>query len=227
MLLIAILGGCQLTAGGEPVSVEVPDTYWPDIYYPGFDQAVDALDLRPLRLAGRLPDAEIRVWLTSNTVPDHLWLLQRSTSQWSGQLYLYWDRQIEYRDREFRQWRRRLKRDAKRFCRETEQTRYVLACVGQVDSNVDWNDVASQLDDLYIWTLPDESEIDGKPYDTFDGWSITVELHNGAHFRAYQYSNPRGEVWEPSKNPEAIADLFRSLGPKTFFKIDAYGRRVR
>jgi hypothetical protein len=70
-----------------------------------------------------------------------------------------------------------------------------------------------------LWALPDESALGGEPSVAVDGWSLTVEVRDGARYRTYRYYMPRADAERPEERRAA------AIGA-VFLKVQALaGRR--
>lgn len=73
-----------------------------------------------------------------------------------------------------------------------------------------WDSVLRAMEAEGLWTIPDPSTLPTDGVMVFDGWTIVVELRDGARYRTYRYNSPDlHPSWPSAARVEAIA---RALG---------------
>jgi len=220
VIALALLAIPTTASDGSQVDVQIPVTYWPDIYYPTFDSVVDLSGLEPLRANGLRNSREVRIWIGGGAgFPQEMWRLIESPQGWGGELILYWKRRDGGR-----RWKRLVKEDAKRGCDAPRTRKGVQVCHGDLPTGIEWSTIVSQLEASGLWHLPDASVLPPPSVDVFDGWSLTVELRAGDKYRSYQYPNPDAQKWTEAAGAAEVANALHEVGPTPRYEIDAYGR---
>ena len=203
--------GCHRGSATAASSVRVPGSLSPDVrrgiwesvYVPGFDSVVRSAGLSPLRMT-RLPrgQREARIWIGGGLgYPQDLFRFVDAGGHVSGELIRYWDAAApngvdEPPGETFH--------DLMLYSQSGRCSGFAVAarmgtCRGEFVSPPDWRSVLGRAEAAGLWTLPDESTLPDDGTMVLDGWSITVELHDGSRYRAYHYGNP-----DAHKSREAV-----------------------
>jgi len=192
----------------------VPGAVWPEIYFPDFDRAVRAAGLEPLRVSP-LPagQREVRVWIGGGLgAPESLYRFVPGGSAVFGEAILYWEaeppRPEERRGLTFHDW---LVRSLSGRCADIQVLDQMAVCRARFIRPPEWDQVLAGAEAAGLWTLPDASTLPDDGVVTLDGWALTVELRDGAAYRAYQYANPQAHAWPAARQAERIAEHVRGL----------------
>lgn len=87
----------------------------------------------------------------------------------------------------------------------------VEACRVHFTRRPDWGAVWDSLEVLGVWTLADQDDLPRDSTMTLDGWSMTVEVRDGARYRSYAYSNPDAHRHPAQAAAAAIGRVDRYL----------------
>lgn len=195
-------------SGEPPALVDAyPAARWPDWFYgPMRDSLLEVADLERLDLSP-LPDGEreIRVWSDiAIGSPKDLVILKDQAANPHGEVILYWRTSIDEND----------SLDARHTaelgpkCKRLERGNRWVVCYLNFTTEPDWTRLLNDATDAGVWTLPDPFTL---PYEgswVLDGWSMTVEVRDGEHYRAYHYSNPDAYDWPETRQAVALMEIF-------------------
>lgn len=177
------------------------------------DEAIEAVDLYHLRSISNPKLRELRIWIGEGAaVPHEAWRILIQGNETSGQLILYWNLGSKHAGRE---WRRDVRRDVPRWCDGGKRKGRTVACFYELPEPADWSTILERLESAGIWLLPDESALPADESDVlvFDGWSLTVEVYNGAIYRLYHYGNPDRCDLPEALQAVQIKRILHELGP--------------
>ncbi|HEU0012261.1 MAG TPA: hypothetical protein VFQ45_01185 [Longimicrobium sp.] len=189
----------------------VPDTHWPQIYFPKFDRVARAAGLEPLRSSPLPPGRrEVRVWIGGGLgVPEHLYRFVADDTAVAGEVVLYWDAaRLGGPPARFHDLL--VERHAGR-CGAVAMRDEMAACRALFTRAPEWGQVLAAAEAAGLWSLPDDSALPADGVVSLDGWGLTVELRDGASYRAYQYGNPQAHAWPEARQAERIAGEVRGL----------------
>lgn len=142
---------------------------------------------------------EIRVWMGFGVLRvDRMLRLQLAPSgAVKGSVLVHYKNDLSDLDPEdAADFRRSVRLGCRNFKVGTESN----SCEATYRRSPIWRSVYRKLSRLGIATLPDESSLPPPELEVTDGSAMVVEIRDGAHYRAYEYSNP----WA-RKGPEAAA----------------------
>lgn len=85
------------------------------------------------------------------------------------------------------------------------------ACRSRFRREPPWEDVLRAAEKHGLWTLPDPSVLPKENVIVLDGWTMVVELRDGARYRTYRYHNPGSHPQWPSdsKAKRIVGELRR------------------
>jgi hypothetical protein len=179
---------------------------WQSVYYRTFDSVVISAKLSRLR-SSALPDGhrEVRIWVGGGLgSPEDVYRFVDDRGHVSGELVRYW--RVGSVDSEDSSDRRPGETDddlalsLRGSCSRFSTGARVNTCRADFTRSPNWVAVLKRAEALGLWTLPDQW-IPRDGMQVVDGWSMTVELRDGSHYRAYHYNNPDSR--KPS--PEAAS----------------------
>ncbi|WP_144393362.1 hypothetical protein [Pleionea sediminis] len=156
------------------------------------DEKARAVGLVPLRekviAAG---NKEIRIWVGFGIIsPEDLLILNiDGAGVVSGQKVLIYDRSSDAWKDEPEELEYFLESIYHR-CDVIERYNNLESCGLKHNDIFDWGKIYKKLENLNVWSLPDESKLPKLDFVVLDGYALVVELHDGASYRAYHYSNP-------------------------------------
>lgn len=189
----------------------VPSDGWVDIYFLSFDPAARAAGLVPLReLRLRPGEREVRIWTQVEiAVPKQLYRLVDRRGAVDGEMIYYWgdgelDSPGEGRAGE-------TMHDLMRYSLRGRCDRFAVAektgvCRARFRHEPPWSAVLRAAEAESLWTNPDPSALPPDDVMVFDGWTIVVELRDGAHYRTYRYNSPEAHPrWPSTARVQAIA----------------------
>lgn len=93
-------------------------------------------------------------------------------------------------------------------CKRLERGNSWVVCTLNFTAEPDWTRLLDDATEAGLWTLPDPFTL---PYEgswVLDGWSMTVEVRDGEHYRAYQYNNPDAYDWPETRTALALMEIF-------------------
>jgi hypothetical protein len=225
LALGVLLPGCTLTAKDREVESALPPVVelsgtaglpaasWVDRSFWIFDQVTRAAGLTPLREETLEPgDREVRVWIVHGlSYPDDLYRILDAEGVASGELIRYWP-VFDLPEGEPGKTSQdvTLHHQAGR-CAEFRIVDDIGTCRALFIRSPDWASLLERAEDDGLWTLPDPSSLPPTTYFQLDGWSMTVELRDGASYRAYHYVFPMAtRVWPEGEAAGRIAMDFRN-----------------
>jgi len=170
-----------------------PDRMWVAIFFRGYDAAAQAAGLAPLR-STPLPagEREVRLWTGGSLgYPRQLYRVRtREGRVVEGELIDYWVMDRDQAKPDSTRYEALIRYQEAGRCGAVTTGREMEACRVLFTRAPDWAGVLARADSAGMRTLPDESELpEQRIY--LDGWSMTVELRDGAGYRTYKYTNPR------------------------------------
>lgn len=212
-LLVSQVIGAQVLTTAEGTEPGVPDAHWARLYFPLFDAVSASGGLAPLRTAEPSEGArEVRVWIGGGIgYPQSLFRVVEKGADVAGELVLYWrthgeseppgetfhDLMVFYQTGS---------------CDGFAAAEGVGTCRALFDRRPDWGSVLREAERAGLWSLPDSSELPDDGLVTIDGWAITVEMRDGAAYRAYHYDNPDAHPsWPEAHQAAEIASVFRDV----------------
>jgi hypothetical protein len=170
----------------------VPNATWVGIFFRGYDAAAQAAGLAPLR-STPLPagEREVRLWTGGSLgYPRHLYRVRtREGRVVEGELIDYWEMDRDQTKPDSTRYEALIRYHEAGRCGAVTTASGMEACRVLFTRAPDWAGVLARADSAGLWTLRDESELPQRIY--IDGWSMTVELRDGAGYRTYHYGNPR------------------------------------
>lgn len=195
-------------SGEPPALVDAyPAARWPDWFYgPTRDSLLEVADLERLDMSP-LPagEREIRVWSdVAIGSPNGLVIVKDQGADPHGEAILYWRTSADEND----------SLDARHTaelgpkCKRLERGNAWVVCYLDFTAEPDWARLLDDATDAGVWTLPDPFAL---PYEgrwVLDGWSMTVEVRNGEHYRAYHYDNPDAYDWPETRQAVALMAIF-------------------
>jgi hypothetical protein len=81
-------------------------------------------------------------------------------------------------------------------------------CYTSFSTEPDWARLLNAAGDAEVWTLPDPFSLPYEGWRVTDGWSMTVEVREGARYRAYHYDNPDSYDWPETRKAMALMEIF-------------------
>jgi hypothetical protein len=156
---------------------------------------VENLNNFPALIQAKLPKGvkEIRAVIYSGYLyPQYLFRLIIDGSIVQGNLYAFWPSALND-DEDGREIEidSLIETMVERNCKDGKFNRaYISTCRYCFDDQYDWSDVIKKLEELKIWTLPNESELPKLDYFVLDGDGISVDLRSEDHYRSYSYDCP-------------------------------------
>lgn len=195
-------------SGEPPALVDAyPAARWPDWFYrPTRDSLLEVAGLERLDLTP-LPEGEreIRVWsVIAIGSPMDLVIVKDQGADPHGEAILYWHTSADEDD----------SLDARHTaelgpkCERLERGNSWAVCYVNFTDEPDWTRLLDDATDAGVWTLPDPFALPYEGWWVLDGWSITVELRDGDHYRAYHYDNPDAYDWPETRTAEALMEIF-------------------
>jgi hypothetical protein len=188
-----------------------PAAPWGRLYYGSYDAAAAAAGLRPLRTTVLPPGHhEIRIWTQLEiAVPKYLYRIVEAGGRTTGELIFYWSAPPPDAASQERAggtiddvMRRKLAGRCDRFATRAGMT----VCRARFTQMPDWGGLLRRMEAHGLWTIPDPSQLPSDGVMVFDGWTIGVEVRDGASYHAYQYNNPESHPkWPATKAVLAIA----------------------
>lgn len=200
--------------GGEP---GIPDTSWPEVYFESFDGVAGAARLEPLRSAGARPGTrEARIWIGGGVgYPQRLYRFVDRGGRVAGELVLHWPARppdTARGERPGETFHDLMLYGQRGRCDGFARAAETGTCRGLFTRAPDWGRVLRRAEEEGLWTLPDKSAFPDDGTISLDGWSITVELHDGRSYRAYQYGNPKADSPRPeARHALRIAEAMRAV----------------
>jgi hypothetical protein len=176
------------------------------------DPYAEAAGLRPLRFQ-TLPRGtrEIRVWLGGGMGwPQSLYRLVARGGRSTGEYIRYWDLVDDDGAPDSTTFAALIRYYERGRCEPVHRGRSAEACRARFQTEPDWRAVWRTADSLGVWTLPDAPPPSGNTI-TLDGWGITVELRDGAAYRAWRYDNPDARHSPEAARASAFASALRSI----------------
>ena len=134
---------------------------------------------------------EIRIWIGFGLVsPEHLLVLNiNKYGMISGKKVLIYNRDPDnWKDKE--DSLEEFLESLYSYCDVIGTFNYIESCGVLHNEIYDWSKIYEKLNQLNVWTLPDESALPKPEIMILDGLSIIVELREGNSYRAYSYGNP-------------------------------------
>lgn len=131
---------------------------------------------------------ELRIWAGFGViVPSRMLRLQRSTDgEVTGERLHYFPLDLSY----MKGGAAAFRRQARHGCGRLYKGRETEVCVLARKPRPGWRRSYESLLKLGITTLPDDSLLPPPQLEMNDGYSIHVEVRQGADYRNYSYSNP-------------------------------------
>lgn len=179
----------------------------------GRDSVTIAAGLTPLR-STVLPmgTQEIRIWIGEGIgIPEDLYRIVRQGHRVTGEWIQFWSEPY-YQDNE-PDVTALMEYTLAGQCRSIGKSGRAGACHTRLVGEPDWKGILQRIERAQVWTLPDESELPQDSVWIMDGWSILVEVRDGAHYRAYHHANPDGHQHPVSKHAAEIAEALWTLNP--------------
>lgn len=131
---------------------------------------------------------ELRIWTGFGVVvPNHMLRLRRSADgEVTGERLRYFPVDLSYLNAQAAAFRK----DARRGCEQLQRGETTEVCVLVRRPWRGWRRIYESLHKLGIATLPDGSLLPPPRLELNDGYSIHVEVRQGADYRTYSYINP-------------------------------------
>lgn len=195
-------------SGEPPALVEAfPAARWPDWFYrPTRDSLLEVADLERLDLTP-LPEGEreIRVWsATAIGSPMDLVIVKDQGVNAHGEAILYWRTSVD----ENGSLDSLHTAELGPRCKSLERGNSWVVCYLNFPAEPDWTRLLDDATDAGVWTLPDPFTLPYEGWSVLDGWSMTVELRDGEHYRAYHYNNPDAYDWPETRTAVALMEIF-------------------
>jgi hypothetical protein len=170
-------------------------------------------------------EKEIRIWIGFGIIEPNAMLRMRvdSSGTVTGDVLLYFSHDYGRRildgstaGEALEMWS-----NVVRGCGEVREGAVDDACFVKHRRQIDWRAVHASLLNLGLESLPDQDDLPDDNVEVFDGVAMVVEVRQGAHYRAYHYSNPgfheQPEAQAAMDIIKAASDTIRSLqlvGPR-------------
>jgi hypothetical protein len=181
----------------------IPNDSWVSIYFDHFDLAAKSAHLTPLREA-RLRDGEreVRIWTQVEIgVPKHLYRFMERNGRVRGERIEYWgvDRLHSLPgEAPAEPWHDLMMDGQRGHCGDFATASGMATCRVRFRREPGWGAVLRDADSHGLWTLPDPSVLPADHVMILDGWTMVVELRDGARYRTYRYNNPESHTKWPS-----------------------------
>lgn len=199
--------------GGTP---GIPDAIWTEYGYPTSDVAAITAGLHPLRV-DTLPSGhrEIRIWASIAIGTPSVMYRIVDDGRVTGEVVRYWTRYPS----DSTNWVAALQRGhctdfRRRAARLFDHPVESNTCRALFTRSPDWRAFLRRIEHAGAWTLEDPSTL--PPERTMiivtDGWGFTIELRDGAAYRAYRYDNPEAHPnWPHAANAIEIGHALRMV----------------
>ena len=186
-----------------PNADSIPKDSWVGIYFYHYDQAAKAAHLTPLREARlRTGEREVRIWTQVEIgVPKHLYRFMERNGRVRGEEIEYWgiDRLHPSPGERPGESFDDLMMDSQRGrCGNFATSSEMATCRVRFRREPTWSATLRDAASLGLWTLPDPSTLPPDHMMGLDGWTMVVELRDGARYRTYRYHDPWSHKQWPS-----------------------------
>ena len=218
LFLMAVVESATLPSGTRPTLANGhPATTARDsVSTDEFDPIVRAARLTPLRSTGlSAGHREIRLWIGGGIgYPQDLYrIVDKGEGNVLGWLIFHWpaDDDADSGPKKGQTFNDVVTYHQRGRCGNFRRSSEVAVCDANFDTRPEWSSVLREAEAAGLWTLPDESLLPRSDLVITDGWGITVEVRDGATYRAYSYGNPDSKPWPEAKLAVRIADAFRRV----------------
>ncbi|HEU0052035.1 MAG TPA: hypothetical protein VFQ39_02615 [Longimicrobium sp.] len=190
---------------------------WASWYFAEMDLAARAAGLPPLRETPMAPgEREVRVWFVGGLgYPRRFYRIRGEGAGANGSLMEFWKRDHDASRPDSTRYEALIRHYQKGRCGEIGVFRSIEACEVRTDTPPDWAAVLASAEAAGLRTLPDEDDLpeDGNGFRiTIDGWTLVVEVREGASYRAYHYDCPNASSdTDEIRRAGAVAEAFRAV----------------
>ena len=169
--------------------------------------------LKPLQGAPlRDGEREARIWVGFGLIhPDAMLRLVRDANGSIHGDIVVWFEPSEYP--QDAAYNRQLTQQLEHACGRHIETRRVTACTARPTSRRSWSALYGWMTAQGLWELPDESKLPQQQFVVSDGVAMLVELRDGPHYRAYEYSNPMFREEPESHGAAKILRAVQDISP--------------
>ncbi len=215
--LLAALCGIVLLRAPAPAQephAPYPRLPWAPTYFADYDAAARIAGLPVLRTRVLPPgERETRIWVQLEVaVPRLLYRFHEQGGRVQGERILYWPAPTGGKDEA------EIRRRYGGACASFAAGERMLVCRSRFTAAPDWAAVLRGAEREGLRALPDPSTLPDDGIRVLDGWTMTVELREGAWYRTYRYATPEEHPrWPSAARASAVL--------RTLHEVDA--RAVR
>jgi len=198
----------------------IPKDFWVDIYFRSFDLAASAAGLPILRQTPIASgEREVRIWTQVEIgEPREMYRFVERGGRVTGEMYLHFhyspaDTSMGQRPGET--FADLMRSNLAGPCNRILSSKGIGACKVEFAEEPRWSAILRDAEAEGLWTIPDPSALPPDKVMVMDGWTIIVELREGAHYRTYRYNSPSAHpTWAVTKNVMRIAGGLQEIDSK-------------
>lgn len=130
---------------------------------------------------------EIRISLTSNIEPNHLFRVYKSKRKVKGASVLYWSKSKVF---DVENSHENMNTHLKGKCSEFLETENFGYCIPDNSIDTDWKSMYTMLESNNIWLMPDQDNLEVESAPDSNIWVMTTQVRQENYFRNYSHTNP-------------------------------------
>ena len=172
---------------------------------------------------------ELRLWLTSDLYPSHIFKITKKRKNVEGAAILYWPRDTIRTDHGTVYLQPRMMQMLEGGCTSFHEAGEYGYCIPEFKEKLDWENVYQRFESVDFWQIQGSKNEPGNSMEENEkskNWHVFAQMRLGNYYREYDHKNPHtyandtlsNRVNQLSREAERISESFEQPIPTSTFQ---------